>query len=191
MTRSTLLFCSTVLCSTVLCLTVLLMAASGWAQAPSASPPPCAADEYRQFDFWIGAWQVADKDGNAVGTNEIESILGGCALRESWVGASGSVGHSFNIFDRQNGRWHQTWVDNGGLLLKIDGELDDDGAMVLMGTGKKPSGETQHHLITWTPLPDGRVRQHWQISPDGASWADAFVGFYARSAGEEPEQGGA
>jgi hypothetical protein len=181
MTRSTSIFS----------VTVLLVTAIASAQAPQASPPPCAGDEYRQFDFWLGAWQVADRDGNALGTNKIEPILGGCALRESWVGASGSVGHSFNIFDRQSGRWHQTWVDNSGLLLQIEGGLDTSGAMVLTGTGKSSDGRAQQHRITWTPLPDGRVRQHWELSTDEGAWSDAFVGFYARQPDLGEPEGGA
>ncbi|CAN5170593.1 hypothetical protein BH11PSE14_BH11PSE14_24070 [soil metagenome] len=26
-------------------------------------PPPCASAEHRQFDFWLGDWQVFDKTG--------------------------------------------------------------------------------------------------------------------------------
>ncbi|MDH3405238.1 MAG: DUF1579 domain-containing protein [Acidobacteriota bacterium] len=161
---------------------VACLAAAG-VTAQEAPPPPCGGAEYRQFDFWIGAWDVAGADGTPQGTNRIEPILGGCVLRESWAGAGGSEGHSFNLFDRQTGRWHQTWVDNSGLLLVIEGGLDEDGAMVLSGTGKTRAGAALFHRITWTPLADGRVRQHWQTSTDGEAWSDAFLGFYSRQPG--------
>lgn len=45
-------------------------------------PPACTAAEYRQFDFWIGDWQVFDKTGKQVGTSHIEAILGGCVIAE-------------------------------------------------------------------------------------------------------------
>ena len=33
--------------------------------------------------------------------------------------------------------------------------------------------------ITWSPEPEGRVRQHWETSPDGGkTWATAFDGMY-------------
>ena len=45
------------------------------------------------------------------------------------------------------------------------------------------------HRITWTPRPDGTVRQHWQTSLDGgATWTTAFDGAYRRAA--EPSPGG-
>ena len=138
---------------------------------------PCPGEEYRQFDFWIGDWEVFDEAGTPQGTNHIEQILSGCALQENWVGAHGSVGHSFNAFDKNTGRWHQTWVDNGGLLLQLDGELEGD-AMVLSGPGTSRDGEPITHRITWTALDDGRVKQHWQVSPDGEEWKDVFVGLY-------------
>jgi len=168
--------------SSSLWLALLLAFAAGSAvcQEPAAQtpPPPCASEQYRQFDFWLGDWEVADADGNRQGTNTIESILGGCVLRESWQG-TGSQGYSHNIYDRTTGRWHQTWVDAGGTLLQVDGGLVD-GAMVLEGTGIARGGATVHHRISWTPLDDGRVRQHWQTSSDGDSWSDAFLGFYTR-----------
>lgn len=141
--------------------------------------PPCQGDEYRQFDFWVGAWDVFDEEGAQQGTNRIAPILDGCALQENWVGVTGSVGHSFNTFDRQTGRWHQTWIDNSGLLLLLNGEYDGT-SMVLSGAGKNRDGRPVTHRITWTPLDDGRVRQHWQVQPEGEDWKDVFVGLYTR-----------
>ena len=57
--------------------------------APAAAPKACAAPEHRQFDFWIGEWEVTTPNGAPAGRNRIESILDGCALRESWTGAKG------------------------------------------------------------------------------------------------------
>lgn len=35
--------------------------------------------------------------------------------------------------------------------------------------------------ITWTPLGDGRIRQHWQVSNDeGKTFSTAFDGYYER-----------
>jgi hypothetical protein len=143
--------------------------------------PPCSDDEYRQFDFWVGSWEVFDAEGVRQGTNRIEPILGGCALRESWEGEGGSAGFSFNAYDRRTGGWHQTWVDANGLVLLLDGGLED-GSMVLSGAGTGRDGEPITHRITWTPLDDGRVRQHWQVTADdGATWQEVFDGYYSRS----------
>lgn len=77
--------------------------------------------------------------------------------------------------------WQQTWVDGHGTLLTLEGGLED-GDMVLRGERPRPTGTgVARHEIRWTPLPDGRVRQHWRVSVDGGgTWKDLFVGFYAR-----------
>ena len=142
---------------------------------------PCSEPEYSQFDFWVGEWRVEDPSGTFQGTNRIEKILDGCVLQESWTGAQGMRGHSYNIYAKRRGLWHQTWVDSNGALLLLDGGFSE-GRMVLRGqTPARDRQGTLEHEISWQPLPDGRVKQHWRISRDGgATWSDAFVGIYTR-----------
>lgn len=150
------------------------------AAGPAAATRPCAGAEYRQFDFWVGEWEVARPDGTPAGKNSIERVVDGCVLEESYQASQGGYyGHSFNTYDVGRKQWHQTWVDNSGLLLKLDGGLQE-GRMVLRGSTVTPEGELLHE-ISWEPLEDGRVKQHWRTSTDGgSSWQDAFVGLYSR-----------
>ena len=149
----------TTLC-TALCLALFASPAIAQDDAPAAPPAsPCAGDEYRQFDFWIGHWTVTQNDQPA-GSNHIEAIDGGCALAENWTSANaGFTGHSLNSYDRVTGEWHQTWVDSGGTVLKLDGGLEN-GSMVLSGAGMTADGKTITNRITWTPAENGTVRQH-------------------------------
>jgi tetratricopeptide (TPR) repeat protein len=134
---------------------------------------PCSAPEYRQFDFWVGSWDVYAPNGQMVGRNVIEPILDGCGLQESWTSATGSRGHSYNFYDSARGMWHQTWIDDSGNPLYLDGAIED-GRMVL-GDGT--------NRITWTPLPTGYVRQHWEVTTDGGvTWTTAFDGEYRQAA---------
>ncbi len=138
---------------------------------------PCSGPEYRQFDFWLGQWDVATPDGKVAGTNSITAELNGCVLHEHWVGAKGLRGESFNVFNAVTKRWHQTWVDDAGNSLLLDGAFAD-GRMVL--TGAAAGGKTLNK-ITWEARPDGRVRQHWETSTDaGKTWVTAFDGLYAK-----------
>jgi hypothetical protein len=132
----------------------------------------------RDFDFWIGEWDVFGPQGRQAGTNSITRVLDGQALAEHWHGAGGVEGHSLNAYDTSTGRWHQTWVDSTGGVLLLDGGLVD-GAMVLEGTVAGMNGDAdQRQRITWTQEPDG-VRQHWETSDDdGTSWQTAFDGHY-------------
>ncbi|MEQ8764646.1 MAG: hypothetical protein RL885_12015 [Planctomycetota bacterium] len=139
---------------------------------------PCQIEEHRQFDFWIGDWEVFSPNGQRAGTNRIEAKLGGCVLHEHWSGNGGSIGESFNMYDGTRGVWHQTWVDNQGTLLTLEGGLKD-GAMVLEGETVS-GGDTVHHRVTWTPNADESVRQHWQSSKDGKTWTTSFDGKYVR-----------
>ena len=140
----------------------------------------CDEKQYRQFDFWLGNWQVTLPDGKLAGNNVISVSLNGCIIREHYTTPTGYEGYSFNIFDKQTGQWHQTWVDNSGLLLKLDGNLQGD-QMVLSGEGKAPDGSELIHKITWTPNEDGTVTQFWQTSNDkGTTWTQAFLGKYSK-----------
>lgn len=149
-------------------------------QAQPAPPPnPCDAPEFRQFDFWIGEWDVTNPQGRVAGSNIIEPLAGTCGIHENWTGAGGGLGRSLNTYDRHDGKWHQFWVGSGGMILRLSGGLRD-GRMVLEGTTPGPPGEMMHR-ITWTPLEDGRVRQFWETSIDaGTTWTVAFDGYYSR-----------
>ena len=157
-----------------ICLVVAVPAVAS-AQAP---PPACESPEYRQFDFWLGYWEVNNPTGDVVGTNTITAVSGGCGVHERWEGAGGGVGESLNAYDRRTGSWHQTWVGGRGLVLRLEGGLQD-GSMVLEGELMEGDGILQR--ITWTPSSDGSVRQHWETSEDGATtWTTAFDGTYRK-----------
>jgi len=159
---------------------LLASATCALAQEPAAKIG-CDTLEARQFDFWVGDWEVT-ADGRPAGHNRIEKILAGCALLESWTGAGASRGRSLNFYDSVRRQWHQTWIDNQGQPLYLDGGLEE-GRMVLEGRqqGRDESGQLveQWHRITWMPNPDGSVRQHWQLSTDqGGSYQTLFDGLY-------------
>jgi hypothetical protein len=168
---------------------LLLCAASGAACAAemvSAPQPPCADPPSRQFDFWLGDWDVFDPAGKQVGTNRI-SLVYGCVLHESWKATKVVEGQSFNRYDADRGLWHQTWVDSMGSLLLLEGGLKD-GAMVLSdATTPGRKAEAPLNEIRWTKNPDGSVRQLWLASADGGkTWKTEFDGKYVRSARPQP-----
>ncbi len=142
--------------------------------------PSCSTEDYRQFDFWVGDWEVTNPAGTVVGTNRITSILGGCVLMEAWTGARQSRGKSWNIYNAATGQWHQSWVDNQGLLLQLDGTFEN-GSMVLEGSLPGKDGKPTRQRIAWTPQDDGSVRQVWTTSKDdGETWTTAFDGMYRK-----------
>jgi hypothetical protein len=165
-------------------LAALAVPALAAAPRPAATAPaPCSAPECRQFDFWIGDWDVQKADGSPAGTNRVEKILGDCVLQENWKGAKGSEGRSFNLWDATDRRWHQTWVDDQGTRLVLEGGFEN-GRMVLSGESPTSNGTRALNRITWTPHGADRVEQHWEVSVDGGkTWSDAFWGLYVRRNG--------
>lgn len=147
------------------------------AEAVVKPPAPCAADEYRQFDFWLGDWDVTAAGAKKSGAeNHISSQHGGCVVLEEYT-AGAFTGMSINFYDNGQKRWRQTWMSNAGQPLYLAGGLDDAGAMVLSDKGLVDSDTVNR--ITWTANDDGSVRQHWeQSSDDGEIWSTVFDGLY-------------
>lgn len=144
------------------------------------SPFPCLEEgRYRQFDFWLGSWNVYNADGELVGTNEITSAEEGCALIERWRGRQGSTGMSINYFEPSTGLWKQAWVAASGYIVELSGRLDD-GVMVMEGSLIKADGSSTPMRGRWTPLEDGRVRQQFHISDSTQAWQTWFDGYYER-----------
>jgi len=140
-------------------------------------------NEHRQFDFWLGTWEVLNPKGAVAGHSRIESISAGCGISEHWQGSSGSQGVSYNAWDPGSGHWHQFWVGNtSGDVLYLEGGFKD-GSMSMQGTRPNATtGKPQLQRITWTPNADGTVRQHWETSDDdGKTWQTSFDGSYHRT----------
>ncbi len=150
-------------------------------ESPDGPPAsPCAKKSFREFDFWVGEWEVRDADGKFAGANRISNEENGCAIIERWKSASGGTGQSLNYFDPAANRWKQEWIGLG-LLLHMEGGLRD-GAMTMEG----PLQYISQNRVTrlrgiWTPLADGRVRQQFEESvDDGKTWSPWFDGYYTR-----------
>lgn len=152
---------------------LIFVAPAGFAAAP------CSTDRAHEFDFWIGEWDVTS-GGQLAGSNSIQPILGGCVIQETWTGAGGGAGSSFNFYNPQTQKWQQYWVWQNGTVLDMAGDYGD-GKMILSGQSKNPKGETVTNRVTWYDNEDGSVRQHWEVSGDqGKSWTTAFDGHYKK-----------
>lgn len=81
----------------------------------------CDDAHYQDFDFWLGKWQVTTPKGKLAGYNTIEKKHANCVLTESYHTDTGFSGQSLNICNKNTGNGHQTWADNSGTLLLLDG----------------------------------------------------------------------
>lgn len=136
--------------------------------SPSPQAPPCAADEFHQFDFWVGKWDVYGPKGKQVGTSHIEKVYG-CGVRENWMPNSKQDGGSLNIYVPAKKQWEQFWIDSGGSRAHFTGGWNGK-AMVLTGEWGGPLTR-----MTYSKNEDGSVRQYGEQSTDkGKTWAPSF-----------------
>ena len=141
---------------------------------------PCKGrPESRQFDFWVGEWLPKNAQGLTVGTSSIQLILGDCVIFENW-NTPVSSGKSFSNYSTADGKWHQTWVDDKGLVTYYTGGFAD-GKMVL-DNEQIVNGKKTIARMTFSKLSNGDVRQHGENSPDeGKTWTTTFDFTYVRS----------
>lgn len=141
---------------------------------------PCMfSPENKQFDFWVGEWDV-QISGQQVGTSSVQRILDGCVIFENWQSGLGSQGKSFNFYDPNTSRWQQTYVDNTGAVLNFYGEYKDN-AIWYKGETRAKDGSKTLHKLTFSNLGPQRVRQLWeQSTDDGKTWKIIWDGIYTR-----------
>jgi hypothetical protein len=158
---------------------------------------PCKYDpKFRQFDYWVGEWDVVP-NGAAAGAPPAENIVtlehGDCIVHEHWKG--NSTGESFNLYDASRDAWFQTWVDSGGGMHEYKGGLDADGNMAftaeLAPTPGQPTDANGRvpTKLTFFKLGPDKVRQLSEQSSDGGkTWQINYDLIYTRRApkGEAP-----
>ncbi|HET9812312.1 MAG TPA: hypothetical protein VFP57_01455 [Sphingomicrobium sp.] len=170
-----------------LCVAATLAGSGGLAVAQGNAPPPpaCTAPEHRQFDFWVGHWDVYPTGKQKlVAHSLIEKLYAGCTIRENWMPLNNNNGGSLNMYDPSDKKWHQLWQDSQNGRVAFDGGMVD-GAMVLVGNwkGGGASGQDALTRMTYSRNADGSVRQFGEQSTDaGKTWSPAFDFTYRKSA---------
>lgn len=154
------------------------------AAAPQAPVSPCTLETgpARDFDFWIGEWEVVNPQNDQVqGRNVITRREGGCLLLEDWTGTAGGTGLSMNFYEPDREHWRQVW-QSAMIRVELTGNLDDEGRMAM-------EGHIHYHAADqgfpfrgrWTPNEDGTVLQEFWENRDGENWTPWFVGLYRPS----------
>jgi hypothetical protein len=146
---------------------------------------PCAyTPENRQFDFWIGEWDVVTSDGiQPAGTSKIELILGDCVIQENWTSAGnvGYSGKSYNVYNSSLKRWEQFWADNAAGMIHFYGELKDHVMDYWTDEMPQPNGTKLKRHLQFIPLGPDKVRQFSQKSTDGGkTWTVEYDFTYNR-----------
>jgi len=141
---------------------------------------PCKyLSEARQFDFWVGDWDVFTPQGQKAGTNSVQLFSNGCGLMENWTNTVGGDGKSINFYDPGTGKWYQSWIDSTGGALRYAGNFKD-GAMRFEGE-TIANGKKTLQKLTFFKLDENTVRQLFEASnDDGKTWAITYDLKYVR-----------
>jgi hypothetical protein len=154
----------------------------------AAAAPPAAPPEARQFDFWLGDWDVTWGDGER-GRNRVEAILDDRVIQENFDGQASAPlrGMSLSVYSPSLGLWRQTWVDNSGSYWAFSGGFDN-GRMVL-GTTDVREGCAVHLRMVWHNLGRDSLDWNWERSDDeGETWKVLWHLHYQRRAAVAPNE---
>jgi hypothetical protein len=142
---------------------------------------PCTTEVYKQFDFWLGDWNVYDTNNKLIGTNTIVKMPNACAMQENWSSTqSASKGTSYNYYNAIDKSWNQVWIDNAGGSLVLKGTYKNN-KMILKSkliTGKKGD---YYNQVTWFKNSNGSVTQLWELLDiNNTSFNEIFRGTYKK-----------
>jgi hypothetical protein len=145
----------------------------------------CQEPGYRQFDFWVGHWEITPirQDGTFgnITPSIIERELDDCVIEENFAGLARSI----NTYDPASRVYHQQYIDSRGFHLILAGGRRPDAVMEMRGTvfffcPTCPGGIfPQVNVWTWTAITPDSVRQ-LQILFSGLSGDSIGRGFDGR-----------
>ncbi len=148
---------------------------------------PCSSPVYRQFDFWLGEWEVFNVNGKKAGDSKISLILDSCIILEEWTSANITqgiryAGKSFNTYNSRTKQWQQTWVDNvGGSTEFLSGKYENNNIIFQTGSFQLSKDTVAIRKLTFYNMGKDKVRQHGEISKDnGNSWVTEYDLEYRR-----------
>jgi hypothetical protein len=190
----------------LLCLTATAQAA---AQAETSAAPspgfPVAADlppEARQFDFWIGTWDVnlRIQQDDASWRDSIRSeariypILRGKAVLELWDSAP-IKGFSLRHFDPAKDKW-VLWLNWPSNNRANTGSLEGTfrhGRGEFFSSSTRPDGTTSMSRYSFSDITADSLRWDDAFSSDGGkTWTNSWIMEFSRTAAqpELPAEGG-
>jgi len=171
-----------------LCLSIILLHGLVHAQQGSSGTRPCDEGQRRQFDFWVGSWDLdwpTGPTGHAgFGRNNVQKMWGNCIIQENFSGEQSIPlrGISVSAYIPQSAQWKQTWVDNQGSYLDFVGEAKN-GQMILSREAEV-NGKKILQRMVWKNIKPMELDWSWEKSEDGGqTWQVLWPIHYRRHKG--------
>jgi hypothetical protein len=161
----------------ILCLFIL----AAYTAPAQNTASPCTSPECRQFDFWVGDWDLVYSD-TMHAQNHITKDMNGCVTHEHFDDPANKYkGESWSVYNPQTKLWQQTWVDNLGAYIALTGKFENN-AMTLL-TQPKPykDGKTIQNRMVYKNITSVSFDWVWEATTDeGKSWQPNWVIHYTR-----------
>jgi tetratricopeptide (TPR) repeat protein len=146
---------------------------------------PCHDNPHnREFDFWVGKWDVFQTGaGFPVGKEVVETSMEGCLIIENWFAlGSPNEGKSMNFVSTKTHKWEQVWMSTSGVYLHYYNGEYRDGAMRYEGDGVDKAGNKLLFHFTFFNKGPNEVRQLLEQSADlGKTWSTLYDFTYRRA----------
>lgn len=155
-------------------------------------PAGCTSAESRQFDFWLGEWDVSPGQSSVIVAESVITLHDqGCVILENWRPFRDAHGHSINAYDAANQSWRQTWVDASGTITQYVGARDAEGVIRLdnLGAGPGDRPPTERRRMNFARIDENTVRQWGELYEEAAqSWTTEWAFIYRRrgASGRQP-----
>jgi hypothetical protein len=139
------------------------------------------------FDFWIGDWDIYWYGKDSVkeyGENHIKRTLGDKVLLEEFkikTGANaGFEGKSWSVYNKNTGKWNQTWVDNSAAYLPFTGRKDGQNRIFEQEIVKKDGTKLMQRMVFKNVTPYNFTWDWESSSDEGKTWTNNWQLFYTR-----------
>ena len=141
-------------------------------QPAQPSHPPadrCSTPEYRQLDFILGNWEVANKGKKSADVTFEPTSNSTCGVMESWRNANGGGGNGLFANSPVGHGWQYFWVPSSGQPTWLhDGKPTGNGEELQFTlTRTLPDGTSHESHWTITKTPEGQIRELSVNTVDG------------------------
>lgn len=149
----------------------------------SQNTKPCSAPEANQFDFWVGDWELTWND-SLHGTNIVAREMNGCSIHEKFADKKNKFfGESWSMYNPTKKVWQQTWVDNSGSYLVLEGGMKGKD-MELSMPQKDKNGNAVIMSMIFYNITANSFDWDWRKSGDnGKTWTSQWKIHYKRRIG--------
>ncbi len=144
-------------------------------------------DPSRQMDFWVGDWICTGELHNPNGTttkteatNSITREFKNKVLHEHFS-MNGMIGMSVSVFNPSRKIWQQTWVDDSGSYIALEGS--SDGKSVTLSTKPTAIHPKGFNRMVFHDIKLDQFDWDWESTRDGGkTWQIQWHLHYSRKA---------